>query len=87
MITKYVIKDIISNMYTAWSGRGDTTMYIVLTPDLEQANTYCSSNPATAFINQYERMIKRPNTINLNKPPPQVQLVVVEISVEYKEIS
>jgi hypothetical protein len=86
MITKYVIKDMISNQYTRWAGRGDTTLYLSLTPELEQANTYCKIGPATAFINQYEQLVQRPHSMNPNRPPPQVELVVVEIGVEYREM-
>jgi len=84
--TKYVVKDLISNEYMRWGGRGDSSNWVNTTPHLEHAFLYDSKGPATAFINQHNKRINNPHTVDLNNLPPHYKLVVVEIEVAYKEI-
>ncbi len=84
-IIKYVVKDLISNEYMKWGGRGDRSCWINTTPHLEDASHYNGKGPATAFINQYIKLINKPHTVNKNNPPPIYDLQVIEIEVIYKE--
>lgn len=86
MYIKFAVKDKLSGHYMTSGGRGDRSLWLSLTEDIESACMYYSKGPATTFINQYTSNAHRPHTVNASNPPPQYDLVVVEVAIEYKEL-
>lgn len=85
MLTLYAIKDMNTNEYTRWGGRG-CGLTPTMTDDICLANTYNAKGPATSFINNYNKAMLKLNSFSVNNILTFKDLVVVRIGVHYTEL-
>lgn len=84
----WAIKDLVSGDYVYGGGRGDRSLFPMLTSSLYAATLYNSKGPATTFINQYNSHVRRPHTMSAAAAQSFVRrdLVAVEIEVLLREV-